>query len=446
MHAQAAAPLDAKAAAEAHFRAGLARADAGDWRAALAEFDASYALLPSASALSNKALSLQRLGQHAEALALCDQVLKDFMHELEADERTQLERVRADLASHVGEVVLQMNAPEASVFIDGQEYRPRVPNPRFSLNAGEHSIRIMDVGKHPADYRVVVRGGELVSLDVAPQTPAPVQPKEPAAPRSDARPNTISDLLSLEGAASLLWASSFGGSADASCGSTVVFADDSSGPGCSDRSRPFGAAVSVRVAYNWLPNLWLEAGLGYLSLSAHMRRSLEVAGENALFGSRDLDDRVTLSGGLLTMGLSYRVLPKTPIVARVSTGLLLGRQTASVSGAFAQTSNFEATMVRGGGELHLDEDPAFVWSPLVSPELRAGIRVTPRLTVDLGLALLILFVPHQNRTGDAWQQRDERRWPLTRDGANVGIVQLPNESALGAVVAFAPSVGARWDL
>lgn len=387
--AASAAP-DAKVAAEAHFRAGLARAEAGDWRAALAEFDASYALLPSAAALSNKALSLQHLGQHAEALALCEQVLNDFARDLEPDERAQLERVRAELAERVGAAAEPESAPPAAV-------------------------------------------------------PKAAPAAAPGARRSEARPQRESRALSLEGAVSLLWASSFHASADASCGKSVVFADESAGRGCSRRSRPFGAAVSARVAYNWLSNFWLEAGLGYLSLSAHMRRSLEVAGENALFGSRDLEDRVTLSGGVLGLGLSYRVLPKTPLVARISTGLLLGRQTAHVSGSFTQTSNLDSGTPRAVGELDLVEDPTFVWAPLVSPELRAGIRVTPRLTLDLGVALLIVFVPHQTRTADVWQQREERRWPLSSDGANLGIVQLPNESALGTLVAVAPSVGARWD-
>ena len=157
---------------------------------------------------------------------------------------------------------------------------------------------------------------------------------------------------------------------------------------------------------------------------------------------------MTLSGGLLTLGVSYRLFSKTPLVARISTGPLLGRQTASVNGSFSQTSNLgalDAGASPESGQLQLKESPAFVAAPLLSPELRAGFRVTPQLTLDVGVSLLLLFIPSHTRTADAWGEEDVRRWPLTRDGANVGIVRLPKESALGTVVAVAPSVGARWD-
>lgn len=445
--ARAEVALDAKAAAERHFLAGLDRAEAGDWQAALVEFDASYALVPSAAALSNKAFSLQRLGQNAAALSVCEQVLSDFAGELEEEERAQLERLRADLSPLVGEVSVETSTPGASVFIDEREHRLRTTRASLKLDPGEHSVRIVDGSKPPVSYRVTLQAGQRVALTTLSSVPA----AKPDRAQSDARrvealkPQHAS---SLDGAASLLWAPSFGGSADASCEKSVVFADGSSGSGCSDRSRPFGGMVNARFGYELLSHWWLEAGLGYLSLSARMRRSLEVIGEKASFGSRDLDDRMTLSGGLLTLGVSYRLLANTPLVARISTGVLLGRQTASVNGSFNQTSNLEALPAGASpesGHLQLEESPAFVAAPLISPELRAGIRVMPNLTLDVGVSLLFLFIPSHTRTADAWGEQDVRRWPLTRDGANVGIVRLPNEKALGTVVAVAPSLGARWD-
>lgn len=445
--ARADGAADAKAAAERHFVAGLDRAEAGDWQAALVEFDASYALVPSAAALSNKAFCLQRLGQNAAALSVCEQVLSDFAGELEEEERAQLERLRADLSPLVGEVLVETSTPGASVFIDEREHRLGTTRASLKLDPGEHSIRIVDGSNPPARYRVNVQAGQRVSLATAPTPPAPRQDAAPS-PTPGATATKPRHALSLDGAASLLWAPSFGGSADASCAKSVMFADGSSGPGCSDRSHPFGAMVNARFGYELLSHWWLEAGLGYLSLSSRMRRSLEVIGEKASFGSRDLDDRMTLSGGLLTLGVSYRILSNTPLIARISTGVLLGRQTASVNGSFSQTSNLEA--LAGGatpesGHLQLDESPAFVVAPLISPELRAGIRVMPNLTLDVGVSLLFLFIPSRTRTADAWGEQDVRRWPLTRDGANVGIVRLPNEKALGTVVAVAPSLGARWD-
>jgi hypothetical protein len=124
---------------------------------------------------------------------------------------------------------------------------------------------------------------------------------------------------------------------------------------------------------------------------------------------------------------------------------LLGRETASVNGSFSQTSNLEPGASPESGQLQLKESPAFVVAPLIAPELRAGFRVTPHLSLDVGVSLLFLFTPSHTRTADAWGEEDVRRWPLTRDGANVGIVRLPKESALGTVIAVAPSVGARWD-
>lgn len=74
-----AAGAEVRGEAEQHFRAGLAHAEMGEWQAAHDEFDASYRLVPTASALANAALSLQRLGRAVAALKLCEQVLRESL-------------------------------------------------------------------------------------------------------------------------------------------------------------------------------------------------------------------------------------------------------------------------------------------------------------------------------------------------------------------------------
>jgi tetratricopeptide (TPR) repeat protein len=393
--------------AKALFESGVANGRKGDWEAALRDFEASSRLHPTCAALSNQARSLSQLGQPVRALETYEAVLRQYADRMEAVDRRRIEDEIEKLRSLVSERLVEAAPAEATLSTDD----PPAASPAEPVS------------------RPITAPAEKASASVL-----------PAAKRGRSLP------LFAEAWGGLAFAASFAGAADASCAKTVTFADGSEGRGCSHRTRPWGGAAGLRLGYR-LGNVSLDVALGYLSMTERLRRSLELQGDleqeaERRFKSMNAEDELRLAGLLLAIGGTYQPLGAVPLKLRMSAGVFAAGQNARVRGSFSEIG---AASDESNWRLDLVEDRKQLWIPFMAPEVRCGIRLYRQLSLDLGVAFLLLFAPSRVRVGDSWGLAELRRGPLLAGGDRGIAARLPSEVALGTIVAVTPGLGVRWD-
>ena len=150
--------------AKDHFDKGVALATRGMNDAALAEFLASRAALPTRAATKNAGIALHALGRFAEAQAMLEALLRDFP-DVSGAERDAVERELREIVRSVGTIELRAREPGALVVVDGRE-RGTTPLPApVRVSAGSHVVRVYKEGFSAFERRVDVAGAEAVTLD-----------------------------------------------------------------------------------------------------------------------------------------------------------------------------------------------------------------------------------------------------------------------------------------
>jgi hypothetical protein len=150
--------------AKDHFEKGVALATRGMNDAALAEFLASRAALPTRAATKNAGIALHALGRFAEAQAMLEALLRDFP-DVSGAERDAVERELRDIVRSVGTLELRASEPGALVVVDGRE-RGTTPLPGpIRVSAGSHVVRVYKEGFSAFERRVDVAGAQAVAID-----------------------------------------------------------------------------------------------------------------------------------------------------------------------------------------------------------------------------------------------------------------------------------------
>lgn len=153
-------------AAEAaqRFDRGLARFQAGDYGAALAEFERAYALAPHPTVLLNIALVQGRLDRPVEALAALETLLAAGSPPALTPEQLALARTtRAQQAERVGELRLSSNVP-AVIEIDGVEVARTPKDAAVRVKAGSRSLAAFSPGHLPVRRQITVAGATTVPV------------------------------------------------------------------------------------------------------------------------------------------------------------------------------------------------------------------------------------------------------------------------------------------
>jgi tetratricopeptide (TPR) repeat protein len=134
-----AAPTETETETQAnrHFHTGVKLYQDGNYTGALAEFEAAYAIKPSARSLQNVALCLKALFRYAEAADKLGLLLDRHAAEIEVDERQAVRDASQELAGLVGMVTIEVVPPTARVTLDGQTVTSPEP---IRLDVGEHQI------------------------------------------------------------------------------------------------------------------------------------------------------------------------------------------------------------------------------------------------------------------------------------------------------------------
>lgn len=153
------------ARAAAHVARGIQARKSGDDRAALAEFEAAYALLPSAEALAQRALAEQALGRWVDAYVHLEGALGRADEPWIIAHRPTLEAALDEIASRLGMLDVSCNVDGAEVVVDG-EPRGRTPLSRAPVVAGQSVIEVRAPGHFAVTRQVQIDARGLSRVDV----------------------------------------------------------------------------------------------------------------------------------------------------------------------------------------------------------------------------------------------------------------------------------------
>jgi hypothetical protein len=351
------------------------------------------------------------------------------------------------------EVRVEPVPASARVDVDGQNVGAGIWQGR--LTSGSHRLEVYAEGHVPYRKEFTLRSGGRETLRVALE-------RDFSNPmwKVGFRPHPYLELFG--GGA---FAFSFGGDADASCGGRKTLPLDGAGEGCPERSRPLGFLAGARGGYQLTGGLGLELTLGYVYLGSSMTRRVVLEGEDGVaFESSDYEDETTLSAPLAGIGVSYRFFEKTPLVARLTGGVLRAEVKtsvhATVRGEVPHPTTDDVALIEQA--LEVPEDSQSLWIPFVAPEVRFGYAISKHVTVDIGVAALLAFGPSSPREGGTFGDRTRRQVALDEvpegyagvdaspadgvdDDVRPGVLSFPEEDALGTFVGLVPTLGVRID-
>jgi tetratricopeptide (TPR) repeat protein len=171
----AAEPATPEEKAAAHLEAGNQRLEAGEFAAAIAEYQAGYAIYPRASLLFNIGLAQTELGQLVEAVESFEAVLTrpETTPEVAADAREHISQLHEKLA-----IVAVKGGNGAALGIDAQPPR-ELPLPKpLLLLPGSHALRATREGYLPFERQLSAEAGSHTDVEIvlAP-VPPPPRPK-----------------------------------------------------------------------------------------------------------------------------------------------------------------------------------------------------------------------------------------------------------------------------
>ena len=178
----AAAPARAgntKTEASSHFDAGLARAETGDYRAAITEFMRAYELQPSYAVLYNVAKAQESLGDATAAIATYERYLKEGGPAITPERRSKVTAEIKVLAARTGTIVVHLFPASAELTLDGTAVAAAAADKGVRANAGIHQLGATGAGHLPVAQVVTVAAGGTAEVMMA-LVPVPAPPPAPA--------------------------------------------------------------------------------------------------------------------------------------------------------------------------------------------------------------------------------------------------------------------------
>jgi hypothetical protein len=160
--------------AKALFEEGVALVDEGKWADALAAFQKSDAIVPSASARLNIGVTLRALGRYVEAKRVLDQILADGRAVkppkpgLKPSTKKDVEKLLKEVTPKILSVTLQVTPPDGDVQMDGAPLTIP-PGGIVAVDPGKHVFVVEAEGYDTATItQTLTTSGAVVTL-VAPK-------------------------------------------------------------------------------------------------------------------------------------------------------------------------------------------------------------------------------------------------------------------------------------
>lgn len=159
------------------FEEGVALSDEGKWADALAAFQKSDALVPSASARLNVAVTLRALGRYVEAKRVLDQILADGKTSkppLKPAVKKDVAKLLKEVAPKILSVSVQVTPPDGDVQMDGAALTIP-PDGKIAVDPGKHVFVVEAEGYDTTTItQTLTASGAVVTL-VAPKTVTKVE-------------------------------------------------------------------------------------------------------------------------------------------------------------------------------------------------------------------------------------------------------------------------------
>jgi tetratricopeptide (TPR) repeat protein len=187
----AAEPSDAdRQEAIEHYDHGLELARAGQYQQALDEFYAAYQKSPNYAVLYNIGQAYIALKQPVEAVRALEQYVEDGKTEVRPERLQRINKQIAAQRAELGVLRLAVNAPSASIELDGKPAGTVPLAEPLRVAAGTHLLAVSATGRATLVRSVTINRGEVVDLTVElavlpvpPVTPAEAQPAKASATR-----------------------------------------------------------------------------------------------------------------------------------------------------------------------------------------------------------------------------------------------------------------------
>jgi hypothetical protein len=425
--------------ARSHFDRGLALFDAKAWDAALAEFMRSIELRPTRAAIKNAGLCLRKLSRFDEALEMFE--LLAASTDLSAADRELADRMIDELRALVGTITIVCAESGATITIDGRGHGTAPSAAPVRVAIGSHVVRVHKPGFEPFEARILVASQQTVFVDAVlapigpvaqpalappPAPPITIPRNEPAA-SAEANPRNAGDGGSerarngpgpfVEADSAFALVPSFGGDITGSCADAC-----SRGPG-------FGLLVMGRGGYRFGGGLDMGIEAAYLLVSQQVTgRPTAVTPVGLAASPGAANDTLTLSAAVLGASFGLDLERSILLRLRLGAGAVLGTF-EDYRRAELQSPPSPAYQVSGAQSHALS-------SFYVAPEARAGVRLTERLDLSIGVGVLVLIALAQ----PTWEPSQER--VLTATGT---LAEFPRETLSGEIfVAITPGIAARY--
>jgi predicted RNA-binding protein with TRAM domain len=152
--------------ARLHFDQGLRLVRRENWAAALAEFDESIRLYPTAVALFNRGLCLRYLNRYPESIEAFAIYLERHPDEIDDERRANVEHMVQEMRSLLNEVTVNVNLEGATISIDSREIGRSPLGGPISLTSGQHEIEVRLQGYRTVHRTVSIVAGRTAALDI----------------------------------------------------------------------------------------------------------------------------------------------------------------------------------------------------------------------------------------------------------------------------------------
>jgi hypothetical protein len=162
-------PPPALEEASARFQRGVTLYEAGDFPAALAEFEAAYKLTSRWQVLFNIGVTQKKLFRYDDALRTLGKYLSEGGAQVIEERRKDVERELSEIRALVAEVAVIVEGGTAEVEVDGRAVgQSPLPGPVF-LGSGQHVIRARREGHETAERILDVVSGAHVEIVLTPK-------------------------------------------------------------------------------------------------------------------------------------------------------------------------------------------------------------------------------------------------------------------------------------
>jgi hypothetical protein len=148
-----------------HMSIGVSLFRAGDFKAALAEFEAAYEAVPKASPLINQALCYRQLNRFTKAVARLELALSRHGAEMSDADKAEATRAIDEMRAVFGFVTIRIKPDTATVRIDDEDIATDALKGKIALTPGEHAVEVSARGHVTKTEKVRVVSGSDQTLE-----------------------------------------------------------------------------------------------------------------------------------------------------------------------------------------------------------------------------------------------------------------------------------------